>query len=116
MENAGEEFDIGASDGTTGETEALTTTLSDFSRHTDKAANRTASISDTEKKRINDAMSRADNENIVPHSILITVKAYVALATGQTASGKMATTNRANPVSRGFAKFLENLVLTAVGS
>ena len=53
----GEDTDIGASDGTTGETEALTAALSDFSLHADKAANRTASISDIEKKRINDAMS-----------------------------------------------------------
>ena len=52
--NLDEEFDM-ASDGTTGETEALTTDLSDFSLHSDMAANRTTSLPDIEKKRINGA-------------------------------------------------------------
>ena len=56
---------IGASDGTTGETAALTSALSKFSIHTDEAANRTSAIPDAEKKRINDAMFRADNDNPV---------------------------------------------------
>ena len=140
-ENSDDDIDIGASDGSTGETELLTTALSAFSLHTDKAANRTSSIPDIEKKRINDAMSRTDvshstinywaptstskkvfslpppcNDNPVPHSILITVKASVALATGQAANGKMAKTNRADPNSRGFMKFLEGVLLTAAGS
>ena len=113
--NLDEEFDM-ASDGATGETEALTAALSDFSLHSDMAANRTASLPDIEKKRINDAMSRADNQNDVPHFILITVKASVALATGQAANSKMATNNRADPLSKDFAKYLEDLVLTAAGS
>ena len=106
---------IGASDGTTGETTALTPALSKFTLHTDEAANRTSSIPDAEKKRINDAMSRADNDNPVPHSVLIIVKASVALATGQAPNGRMATTNRADPTSKVFAKFLEGLLLTAAG-
>ena len=120
VENAVEEFDIDASDGTTGETEApceaLTAALSDFFLHADKAAYRTVSISDAEKKRINDAMSRAENDNPVPHSILITVKASVALATCQAASGKLATTNLADSTSKDFARYLEELVITALGS
>ena len=58
-------------------------------------------------------MSRADNDNPVPHSVQITVKASVALATGQASTGKMAKTNRADPTSKVFAKFLEALLLTA---
>ena len=61
-------------------------------------------------------MSRAENDNPVPHSILITVKASVVLATGQATSRKMATTNRADPMSKNFAKYLEELVLIAAGS
>ena len=96
-----------ASNGTTGETEALTAVLSDFSLHSVMAAKRTASLPDIEKrKRINAPMSCADGQNDIPHSILITVKASVALATGQAANGKMATTNRADPLSK-------DLVLTA---
>ena len=107
---------VECSDGTTGETESLTAALSNFSIHTDKVANRAASISATEKKRINGVMARADNQNSVPHSILITVKASVALATGQAPSGKMAKTNRADPMSKDFASHIESLVLTAAGS
>ena len=101
---------IGASDGTTGETAALTSALSKCTIHIGKAATRTASIPDTEKKRINDAMLRADND------ILIIVKASVALATGQTPSGKMATTDRAEPTAKDFAKCLEGLLLTTAGA
>ena len=61
-------------------------------------------------------MLRADNQNEVPHSIMVTVKASVALATGQAASGKMAQKARADPLSRNFAKYLEDLLLTAAGS
>jgi len=99
-----------------GETEFLNKALSAFSLHTESAANRTQSLPDIEKKRINDAMLRADNQNEVPHSIMITVKASVALATGQASSGKMAQQARADPLSKDFAKYLEDLLLTAAGS
>ena len=59
-ENSDNDIDIGASDGSTGETELLTAALSDFSLHTDEDVARTSSISNIEKKCINDAMSRAD--------------------------------------------------------
>ena len=98
------------------ETEFLNKALSAFSLHTESAANRTHSLPDIEKKRINDAMLRAFSQNDVPHSIMVTVKASVALATGQAASGKMAQKARADPLSREFAKYLENLLLTAAGS
>ena len=51
--------DIGASDGTTGETEALTATISNISLHADEAVTRVSSIPNIEKKHINDAMSLA---------------------------------------------------------
>ena len=105
-----------SSDGTTGETAALTAALSNFSIHADKVANRTESLPETEKKRIKAAMARADNQNTVPHSIMITVKASVALATGQVPSGKMAKNHRADPLSKDFASYLETLLLTAAGS
>ena len=98
------------------ETEFLNKALSTFSLHTESAANRTHSLPDIEKKRINDAMLRADSQNEVPHSIMVTVKPSVALATGQAASGKMAQKARADPLSRDFAKYLEDLLLTAAGS
>ena len=44
------------------------------------------------------------------------MKASVALATGQAANGKMAKTNRADPNSKDFMKFLEVVLLTAAGS
>ena len=98
------------------ETEFLNKALSVFSLHTESAANRTQSLPDVEKKRINDAVLRTDNQNEVLHSILITVKASVALATGEAASGKMAQKARVDPLSRVFAKYLENLLLTSAGS
>jgi hypothetical protein len=98
------------------ETDFLNKALSAFSLHTESAANRTQALPDIEKKRINDAMLRADSHNEVPHSIMITVKASVALATGQAANGKMAQKARADPLSRDFAKYLEDLLLTAAGS
>ena len=98
------------------ETEFLNKALSAFSLHTESAANRTHSLPDIEKKRINDAMLRADSQNEVPHSIMVTIKASVALATGQAASGKMAQRARVDPLSRDFAKYLEDLLLTAAGS
>ena len=86
------------------------------SRVLTQAAIRTQSLPDIEKKRINDAMLRADIQNEVPHSILITVKPSAALATGQAANGKMTTKARADPLSRDFAKYLEDLLLTTTGS
>ena len=44
------------------------------------------------------------------------MEAFVALATGKAANGKMAENNRADPHSRDFAKFLEGLLLIAAGS
>ena len=61
-------------------------------------------------------MLRTDSQNEVPHSIMVTVKASIALATGHAASGKMAQKARADPLSRDFAKYLEGLLPTAAGS
>ena len=93
-------------DGTTGETEALTVALSDFSLHSDMAANRTTSLPEIEKKRINDAMSRAVSQNDVPHSIPTAVKASVALATCQATNGKMASDDRADSLFKDLAEYL----------
>ena len=49
-EDLDEDIDM-SSDGNTGETDFLTKALSAFSLHTDKAANRTESLPDIEKKR-----------------------------------------------------------------
>ena len=106
----------GASDGTTGEAESLTEALSKFTIHSGKALTRASSISDTEKKRINGAMLRAEDNNPVPHSIRVTVKASVALAAGLAGNGKMAKNHRADPNSKDFLKYLQTLLLTAAGA
>ena len=106
----------GASDGTTGEAESLTEALSKFTIHAGKALTRASSISDAEKKRINGAMLRADDNNPVPHSIRVTVKASVALAAGLAGNGRMAKTHRADPNSKDFLRYIQTLLLTAAGA
>ena len=102
--------DFGISDGTTDE--SLAAALSNFTLHSSEAALRTAAVSKNEKERINDAMHHADGVNPTPHAILITVKASVALATGQATGGHMAAKHRADPNSKEFLQYLEELLIS----